>query len=123
MAIGTPFPDKVTSVTHTYELETLTASTSASGHFFLGSGTLGSAAEYQYFDKRGGAYYSEKIPSDGVPIFLTKDGSAYVVVTTKTDYANWIFPSFVTFGPTDSYAFHIPAGFIAQNYNITGGKK
>ncbi len=117
-------PDKVTSSTHTYQLEALTTGApSLSGHFFLGSGTLGSTPEYQYVVKRDGAYYSEQTPSEGVPTFATKDGSAYVTVTTKTEYANWFFPGYkIPLDKPDSYAFHIPAGSIVQNYNITGPK-
>ena len=95
------------------------------GHFFIGTGYVGTEAYYYYYyQTKSGSYKANKIETDKCEIIYTNDTphiDTIVQVPDEEQTKNWLTLSWLLSIRTsfsDKYKIYVPEGTITDDFSI-----
>ena len=96
------------------------------GHFFIGTGYVGTEAYYYYYyQTKSGSFKADKIRTDKCEVFYTKDTphiDTIVQVPDEEQSKNWLTLSWMlsirTSFSSDKYKIYVPEGTITDDFSI-----
>lgn len=115
-------PWSPTSPSNTLPLKALGNSTSTTGSFFLGSGTIDGEQVFEYVvEREDGGFNLRSIPvSDNVTVY--EDATASTATYVEYDHVineSWLAPFPILMDGAAVVEFHIPPGSLDQEYEIS----
>ena len=99
-----------------YQLRALATSGTTSGSFFLGSGYVGEERTLNFIRSQGGYSQLDYALAANSRVYEDADKPTFTEYVWRYDNP-WVLPWTVVTGY--SYDFHVPAGSVLENYDIT----
>lgn len=116
ITLAEPAYTPLTTTTQSYDLVAIKTSSSISGSFFLGTGSLNGTFYYLYYTEGPGGISFQKLPMERVLVH-EGSGEAKVVITNRFWQGNtftlWDLQSY------SSYDFYVPDGSIDRSINTS----
>ena len=98
----------------------------AKGHFFIGTGYVGTETYYYYYyQTKSGSFKADKIRTDKCEVFYTKDTphiDTIIQIPDEEQTKNWLTLSWMlsirTSFSSDKYKIYVPEGTITDDFSI-----
>lgn len=106
----------------TYAIESMQDGSNISGHFFLGSGSIGEEMKYTfYYQTKNGGYKMKQVNHEDAEIFYSSAAPKAIYLTKEyTDsWVNWFaLERGIACGCSGKWEIYIPEGSIKHEYNL-----